>query len=53
MATEVILALISHERLPQVILPAERELVDMTIRNFNLPWRIVRSQDGFTVVIKH
>lgn len=50
MATEIILALLTHEKLPQVILDAEPPLVQMTIDSFNLPWRIVRAESGFTVV---
>lgn len=52
MATEIILALQAHPRLPQVILLAEPALVEMTLRSFALPWRIVRAGDGFTVVTR-
>lgn len=49
-ATEIILALMRHDRLPQVVLQAQSPLVEMTINSFALPWRIVRDGGAFTVV---
>lgn len=51
MATQIILTLLEHEKLPQVVLPAKAELVTMTIKSFNLPWRVVRDGVTFTVVV--
>ena len=51
MATQIILTLLEHEKLPQVVLPANAELVTMTIKSFNLPWRVVRDGVTFTVVV--
>lgn len=51
-ATEVILALLCNDGLPQVILPARAPLVTMTIQSFNLPWRVVRDDGAFTVVLR-
>ena len=51
-ATEIIAALQKHRLLPQVMLVAERPLVEMTIKNFHLQWEVVRSEYGITVVRK-
>lgn len=51
-ATQIILALLQHDSLPQVVLPAKPALVAMTLKSFDLPWRIVREGDVFTVVLR-
>lgn len=49
-ATSILLALMQHSGSPQVILLAEPQLVELTIRTWRLPWEIVRKENGFTVV---
>lgn len=52
MATEIIIALMKNEELPQVILLADEELVEMSIKTFKLPWKISTSRGDFTIVYK-
>lgn len=52
MATQIILRLEELNRLPQVILWADKPLVEMTIRSFDLPWEVVREDGEFTTVRK-
>lgn len=51
-ATQIIIALAYHERMKQVILPANRALVEMTLESFRLPWRVVSADGDLTTVIR-
>lgn len=51
-ATEIILATLRHDGLRQVLLPADRALVEMTLDSFDLPWVIAGEGPGYVTVVK-
>lgn len=50
--TQIILLLTRLDDLPQVILPADPDFVQMTLDVFNMHWEIVQKDRYYTVVRK-
>jgi len=51
MATEILIKLMFYEKLPQVILHAKPQLVEMALKSFQLDdWQIVKKDNQYTVL---